>query len=165
MISHGPQGERLQCLFQSLFFPLFLQIFSMTSAGYVMYDFKNVLWSCYQRELWYPVRQTTAFSLGRFKISDFVPDFYLFFQFCVRSPCLWCFLVLVQFLSSLFTVIIITFPPKLVLCSKSSQLYLYGPKSQSHCFNGLYDLYSERHPPVFRPSIPVRKNLPCWGQN
>ena len=29
---------------------------------------------------------------------------------------------------------------------KSDQLCLYSPKSQSHCLNGLYNLYSELHP-------------------
>ena len=29
---------------------------------------------------------------------------------------------------------------------KSDQFYLYSPKSQSHCLNGLYNLYYEQHP-------------------
>ena len=29
---------------------------------------------------------------------------------------------------------------------KSNQFYLHSPKLQSHCHNGLYNLYSERHP-------------------
>ena len=29
---------------------------------------------------------------------------------------------------------------------KSNQFYLYSPESQSHCLNGLHNLYSERHP-------------------
>ena len=90
-------------------------------------------------------------------MRNFLPDFYFIFLFvclfCVRGPCLWYFLASVQFLSSLFTAIIITFPPKLVLCSKSHQFYLCSPKSQSHCFNVLYDLYSEQHPLSLNPPL------------
>ena len=35
--------------------------------------------------------------------------------------------------------------------------YLYSPKSQWHCLNGLYNLYCER-----QPWIQMRKNLPWW---
>ena len=35
---------------------------------------------------------------------------------------------------------------------KSNQFYLYSPKSQSHCLNGLYSLYSEQHPLSFDSS-------------
>ena len=34
---------------------------------------------------------------------------------------------------------------------QSNQFYLSSPNSQSHCFSGLYNLYSERHPQSWDP--------------
>ena len=46
---------------------------------------------------------------------------------------------------------------------KSNSSYLCSLISQSHWLRGyFYKLYSETTPSVLRPSIWVRKNLPCW---
>ena len=46
----------------------------------------------------------------------------------------------------LWSTLFIDFPSGAANQTKSNQFYLYSPKSQSHCLNGLYSLYSEQHP-------------------
>ena len=73
-----------------------------------------------------------------------------------------CFVLVCPHRSSCSTKDVIT-ETKMVSEIKSNKFYLYTPKSQAHCLNGLYNLYSERHPLPLDPWFDWGQTCQCYG--